>query len=249
MKKMAESYGFDISKRPPMQEKRCSGCTSATSPAERAERRSDGPRRTSIYLTSISERDLASGLITESQAQEIIDDFVIKLRIVRFLRHARVRRALRRRPDLGHRVDRRPYGRRRRTLVTKTSFRLLCRRCTTLGPAPEPKPHDLDYSPLMPTPSAASRRRSAIDTSSCSSRATRSCAALGRRRRDRLLRLADAARQADAVLRRARQPRKLLLYAINGGRDEIAASRSARRSEPSRGDVLDFDDVLGSSSG
>ena len=63
--------------------------------------------RTSTFLDCYLERDLADGTLDESEAQELVDDFVIKLRIVRFLRTPGVRRALLRRPDVGDRVDRR----------------------------------------------------------------------------------------------------------------------------------------------
>ena len=87
LKKMAASYGFDISKP-------------AATPSEAVQwlyfgylagvKEQNGAAmslgRTSTFLDIYFERDLATGLITEEQAQEIIDDFVIKLRIVRFLR-------------------------------------------------------------------------------------------------------------------------------------------------------------------
>ena len=82
------------------------------------------PGRTSTFLDSYFERDLAAGTITEQQAQEIIDDFVIKLRIVRFLRTPEY--------DDPFAVD--PtwvtqsiagMGDDGRRLVTKTSFRFL----------------------------------------------------------------------------------------------------------------------------
>ena len=113
LKKMAESYGFDISKP-------------ATTAKEAVQwlyfgylagvKEQNGAAmslgRTSTFLDIYFERDLASGLITEEQAQEMIDDFVIKLRIVRFLRTPEYRRSVRGRSDLGHRIDRR-HGRRR----------------------------------------------------------------------------------------------------------------------------------------
>ena len=60
----------------------------------------------------------------------------------------------------------------------------------------------------------------------------------------RLLRVGDEARQADAVLRRPREPRKGLLYAINGGRDEISGDQIAPATPAVTGDVLDYDEVI-----
>jgi formate C-acetyltransferase len=69
--------------------------------------------------------------------------------------------------------------------------------------------------------------------------------AWGGRRRDRVLRLADARGHADAVLRARANLAKCLLYAINGGRDEISGEQIGPAFGPVTGDVLDFDDVLG----
>ncbi|HEX6396893.1 MAG TPA: pyruvate formate lyase family protein, partial [Steroidobacteraceae bacterium] len=92
--------------------------------------------RISTFLDIYLERDIAEGALTESQAQEIIDDFVIKLRIVRFLRTPEYDELFAGDPtwvteSIGGMGD---DG---RTLVTRTSFRML-HTLYTLGPAPEP---------------------------------------------------------------------------------------------------------------
>lgn len=92
--------------------------------------------RNSTFLDIYFERDLAKGLITEEEAQEIIDHFIMKLRIVRFARIESYNQLFSGDPTWvtesigGMGVD-------GRTLVTKTSFRVL-HTLDNLGPAPEP---------------------------------------------------------------------------------------------------------------
>ena len=92
--------------------------------------------RTSTFLDIYIERDLQNGTLTEEQAQELMDDFVIKLRLVRFLRAPEYNELFSGDPVWvtesigGMGVD-------GRTLVTKNSFRML-NTLNTLGPAPEP---------------------------------------------------------------------------------------------------------------
>lgn len=103
--------------------------------------------RTSTFLDIYFERDLALGTLTEEQAQEIIDDFVMKLRIVRFLRTPEYDELFAGDPTWvtesigGMGDDGRP-------LVTKTSFRYL-QTLYNLGPAPEPN-LTIWYSPRLP---------------------------------------------------------------------------------------------------
>ena len=92
--------------------------------------------RTSTFLDIYIQRDLENGVITEKEAQELIDQFIIKLRIVRFLRTPEYDALFSGDPTWtteslgGQGVD-------GRTLVTKTSFRYL-HTLYNLGPAPEP---------------------------------------------------------------------------------------------------------------
>ncbi|NMV24979.1 bifunctional pyruvate/2-ketobutyrate formate lyase, partial [Vibrio parahaemolyticus] len=92
--------------------------------------------RTSTFLDVYLERDIANGLIDESQAQEMIDHFIMKLRMVRFLRTPEYDSLFSGDPIwateamAGMGVD-------GRTLVSKTTFRYL-HTLHTMGPAPEP---------------------------------------------------------------------------------------------------------------
>jgi formate C-acetyltransferase len=133
--------------------------------------------RTSTFLDIYFERDLDAGLLTEEEAQEIIDDFVIKLRIVRFLRTPEYDQLFAGDPTwvtesiAGMGDDGRP-------LVTKNSFRFL-QTLYNLGPAPEPN-LTIWYSPRLPEPFRPfSPRKSPSTPVRCNSRTTKSCAAPG----------------------------------------------------------------------
>ena len=199
--------------------------------------------RTTTFLDSYFERDLAAGILTEEQAQEIIDDFVIKLRIVRFLRTPEYDNLFAGDPtwvteSIGGMGD---DG---RSLVTKTSFRIL-QTLYNLGPAPEPN-LTIWYSARMPDGFRRFAAKVAIDTSSLQFES------------DEIMRQAwgdDGAiaccvspmllgKQMQFFGARANLA-KCLLYAINGGRDEISGDQVAPAFEPVKGEYLDFDDVLG----
>ena len=198
--------------------------------------------RTTTFLDVYFERDLASGKLTEEQAQEIIDDFVIKLRIVRFLRTPEYDELFAGDPTWvtesigGMGDDGRP-------LVTKTSFRIL-QTLNNLGPAPEPN-LTIWYSPRLPDGFRRFSAKVAIDTSSLQFES------------DEIMRSAwgdDGAiaccvspmmvgKQMQFFGARANLA-KCLLYAINGGRDEISGDQVAPAFEGIQGEYLDFDDVL-----
>src|SRR6478672_5002563 len=199
--------------------------------------------RASTFLDVYFERDLTSGLLSEAQAQEIVDDFVIKLRIVRFLRTPEYDELFAGDPtwvteSIGGMGD---DG---RTLVTKTSFRFL-QTLYNLGPAPEPN-LTVWYSPQMPEGFRSFASKVAIDTSSIQFES------------DEIMRRAwgdDGAvaccvspmlmgKQMQFFGARANLA-KCLLYAINGGRDEVSGEQIAPKSAAVEGEYLDFDDVLG----
>jgi formate C-acetyltransferase len=197
--------------------------------------------RTSTFLDIYFERDFAEKTLDESKAQEIIDDFVIKLRIVRFLRTPEYDELFAGDPTWvtesigGMGDDGRP-------LVSKTSFRFL-QTLYNLGPAPEPN-LTIWYSPRMPEAFRRFAAKVAIDTSSIQFES------------DEMMRRAwgdDGAiaccvspmlvgRQMQFFGARANLA-KCLLYAINGGRDEISGKPIGPPYPAVRTDILDFDDV------
>jgi formate C-acetyltransferase len=198
--------------------------------------------RTSTFLDIYFERDLKAGTLTEKQAQEIVDDFVIKLRIVRFLRTPEYDELFAGDPTWvtesigGMGDDGRP-------LVTKTSFRFL-QTLYNLGPAPEPN-LTIWYSPRLPQAFRSFATKVAIDTSSIQFES------------DEIMRSAwgdDGAiaccvspmligKQMQFFGARANLA-KCLLYALNAGRDEITGKQVGPRSEPIQTEYLDFEDVL-----
>ena len=241
---MAPSYGFDI----------CGPARTATEAVQwlyfgylAGVKEQNGAAmslgRTSTFLDIYFERDLVAGLLTEEQAQEIVDDFVIKLRIVRFLRTPEYDELFAGDPTwvtesiAGMGDDGRP-------LVTKSSFRFL-QTLYNLGPAPEPN-LTIWYSPRLPDGFRRFAAKVAIDTSALQFES------------DEIMRSAwgddgaiaccvspmQVGKQMQFFGARANLA-KCLLYAINGGRDEISGEQVGPAVEPVTGEYLDFDDVLG----
>ena len=200
--------------------------------------------RLSAFLDVYIERDLAAGTLTESEAQEIIDALVIKLRIVRFLRTIDYDQIFSGDPywatwsDAGFAEDGRP-------LVTKTSFRLL-QTLRNLGPAPEPN-ITVFWDPSLPAGYKEFCSAISIETSSIQYESDSQI-------RDRW---GDDAAIACCVspMRVGKQMQffgarvnagKALLYAINGGRDEVTGKQVTEEGlhTPITGDgPLDFDEV------
>ena len=242
LKKMAASYGYDISGPARTAREAVQWLYFAYLAAVKEQNGAAmSLGRCSTFLDVYFERDLKAGRLTEEQAQEIIDDFVIKLRIVRFLRTPEYDELFAGDPtwvteSIGGMGD---DG---RSLVTKTSFRML-QTLYNLGPAPEPN-LTIWYSARLPDGFRRFAAKVAIDTSSLQFES------------DEIMRRTwgdDGAiaccvspmlvgKQMQFFGARANLA-KCLLYAINGGRDEVSGKQVGPASEPVQGEYLELDDV------
>ena len=242
MKEMAQSYGYDISK-PAINARQAIQWTYFAYLAAIKEQNGAAMSlgRVSTFFDIYLQRDIEAGELTEAQAQELIDDFVMKLRIARHLRT----------PEYNELFGGDPMwitesvggmGEDGRTLVTKTSYRML-NTLYTLGPSPEPNLTVL-WSKNLPEPFKRFCARVSCDTDSIQYES------------DDLMRPIYGDDYAIAccvsAMRIGKQMQffgarcnlpKLLLLALNGGYDTVSGLHVGPQMPAISGEELDYNAV------
>lgn len=242
LKKMAASYGYDISKPATNVKEAIQWLYFAYLGAIKEENGAAmSLGRTSTFIDVYAERDLREGLVTEEQVQEYIDDFILKLRLARHLRTPEYNELFAGDPmwiteGLGG------MGRDGRTLVTKNSFRYL-NTLYNLGPSPEPNLTVL-WSEQLPNPFKRFCAQVSIDTDSL------------QYENDDVMRPGYGEDYSIAccvsAIQMGKQMQffgarcnlaKVLLLALNGGRDEMTGLQVGPEMDVMT-DTLDYDKVM-----
>jgi formate C-acetyltransferase len=243
MKEMAASYGYDIS-RPAENAREAVQWTYfgylAAIKTQNGAAMSIG--RIATFLDIYIERDIKRGILTESEAQELIDHLVMKFRMVKFARVPSYNELFSGDPVWAT-INLAGMCGDGRSMVTKTDYRIL-HTLETMGPSPEPNLTVL-YSPRLPKKFKDYAARVSIDTSSV------------QYENDEIMRRVWSDDYAICCCVSATQTgkemqffgaranlAKCLLYAINGGVDEVTRVQVGPEFRPIMSEVLDYAEVL-----
>ena len=243
MKKLAEIYGYDIS-RPATNAKEAVqwlyfGYLAAIKTQNGA---AMSVGRVSTFLDIYIKRDMDKGILTEQEAQELIDHFTMKLRMVKFARIPSYNQLFSGDPVWAT-LDVAGTGVDGRSMVTKTDFRFL-HTLENMGPAPEPN-LTVFYSSKLPQTFKDYAARISIETSSIQYENDDAMKPVWGD--DYAICCCVSATQTGKEMQffgaRANLA-KCLLYAINGGVDEKSGEQVGPNYAPITAEYLDYDEVM-----
>ena len=243
MKKLAEIYGYDIS-RPAINAKEAVqwlyfGYLAAIKTQNGA---AMSVGRVSTFLDIYIKRDMDKGILTEQEAQELIDHFTMKLRMVKFARIPSYNQLFSGDPVWAT-LDVAGTGVDGRSMVTKTDFRFL-HTLENMGPAPEPN-LTVFYSSKLPQTFKDYAARISIETSSIQYENDDAMKPVWGD--DYAICCCVSATQTGKEMQffgaRANLA-KCLLYAINGGVDEKSGEQVGPNYAPITAEYLDYDEVM-----